>query len=131
MAKLTEKTVLAEENEWAEQKALLLRRRQIRREKRELRFPFLKVTTTKLLMWFLFANCTAIEIFAMVVTLLGVRNASLTGASPDLSPLNSLISSVVCEVVGFALYALKSLRENTKGGIVYETALAAEQQAKG
>ena len=37
----------------------------------------------------------------------------------DFSALQSLITAVVAEVVGFAIYALKSTKENTKGGIVY------------
>lgn len=133
MSQLTDKQVSQEESVWAEQKALILRRKQIRREKWELRLPFLKASTTKLLMWFLFANCTALELFAGYVTLQGVRNATVMGVAPDLSPLNALISPVVGEVIGFALYAIKSMRENTKGGIVYETAVAAtaECNAKG
>ena len=43
--------------------------------------------------------------------------------TPDLSPLMALISAVVAEVIGFAVYALKSTKENTEGGIIYETAM--------
>jgi hypothetical protein len=43
--------------------------------------------------------------------------------TPDLSPLMALISSVVAEVIGFAIYSLKSVRENTEGGIIYETTM--------
>ena len=43
--------------------------------------------------------------------------------NPIFSPLVALISAVVGEVIAFAIYALKSAKENTKGGIVYETAI--------
>ena len=43
--------------------------------------------------------------------------------APDLSPLMALITTVVAEVIGFGIYALKSTKENTEGGIVFETAM--------
>ena len=43
--------------------------------------------------------------------------------TPDLSPLMALITTVVAEVIGFGIYALKSTKENTEGGIIYETAM--------
>jgi hypothetical protein len=39
--------------------------------------------------------------------------------TPDLSPLTSLIGIVVSEVMGFAVYAVKSMKENTEGGITH------------
>ena len=35
----------------------------------------------------------------------------------------ALITTVVAEVIGFGIYALKSTKENTEGGIVFETAM--------
>ena len=39
-----------------------------------------------------------------------------------------LITAVVAEVIGFAIYSLKASKENTKGGIIYETALLKQIQ---
>lgn len=41
----------------------------------------------------------------------------------DFGPLTMLITAVVSEVIGFAIYAVKSTKENTVGGIVYDTAM--------
>ena len=49
--------------------------------------------------------------------------AAAIGMLPDFSPLNALISSVVAETVGFGVYSLKATKENTKGGITYDTAM--------
>lgn len=46
----------------------------------------------------------------------------------DFSALQSLITAVVAEVIGFAIYSLKSLKENTEGGIVYQTAILEAQK---
>ena len=53
--------------------------------------------------------------------------------SPDLTPLVTLITTVVGEVIAFAVYAAKSVKENTAGGIVYETAMKEQpkEQPKG
>ena len=39
--------------------------------------------------------------------------------SPDMSPLTTLIGSIVTEVIGYAVYSLKAMKENTKNGITY------------
>lgn len=41
----------------------------------------------------------------------------------DFSPLTALIGAIVTEVIGYAVYSIKSMKENTKGGITYETAM--------
>jgi hypothetical protein len=54
--------------------------------------------------------------------------------APDFSPLITLIGAVVSEVIGFAIYSIKAAKENTKGGIVYESAmreLNMEEEANG
>ena len=38
----------------------------------------------------------------------------------DFSPIVTLIGAVVGEVIGFAIYAAKSTKENTEGGIIYQ-----------
>lgn len=123
-----------EESLWAREKSNIMRKFTIRQEKRALVRSLLpKASTTKFLMWFLFLNCTIIEVFTMWVTVkefeLAYINPSYT---PDFTPLITLISTVVSEVVAFAVYALKSLKENTSGGIVYEAALKSlEDEAQG
>ena len=59
------------------------------------------------------ANCTIIEIYALVVMAIFA----------DLSALTTLIVAVVGECVSLASYMIKSMHENTSGGIVYESAM--------
>ena len=50
----------------------------------------------------------------------------------DFTPLVTLVGTVVTEVIGFGVYALKSMKENTSGGIVYESTMKEmEEQIKG
>lgn len=84
------------------------------------RFRKKNITTSKLLIAFLFLNCTIIEIFTMYVTLKSLSIVLIIGGAIDFSPLLALIGAVVGEVIGFAIYSLKSMKENTQGGIVYE-----------
>lgn len=72
-----------------------------------------KLTTSKLLILFLFLNCTVIELFTMYVTLKSFSVVLEIGGSIDFSPLVTLIGSVVSEVIGFAVYSLKATKENT------------------
>ena len=46
-------------------------------------------------MYFLFFNCTAIEIFTGIVTIMNINIAREIGISPDLTPLVTLISAGV------------------------------------
>lgn len=112
--------IAKKETEWKIDKSILEREQKIKKEKQQFKT---KISTTKLLMIFLFLNCTAIEIFTGWVTIKSFSLAMMTGAIIDFSPLVALISAVVGEVIAFAIYALKSAKENTKGGIVYETAI--------
>lgn len=78
-----------------------------------------KLSTSKLLMLFLLINCTAIQIYTMVVIILSMK----MGLGADFEPLKMLITTVVTEAIGYAIYSLKASKENTVGGIVYETAM--------
>ena len=82
-----------------------------------------KISTTKKLMFFLFLNCTIIELFTGWVTIQNIALAREMGVSLDFTPLVTLIGTVVGEVLSFAVYAAKSAKENSQGGIVYETAM--------
>ena len=106
----------------------------VKQEKRDFKKQFLpKISTSKLLILFLFINCTIIELFTGFVTLKSLDLTTLTMANPDFTPLVALIGAVVSEVVGYAVYALKSAKENTAGGITYEAAMRQidEDKAKG
>lgn len=120
-----EKDLIISEKRWAREKDLLEREYKLVQEQKDLKNKYKKkMSTSKWLIFFLFLNCTIIELFTGYVTLQTLTIAKITGLPPDLTPLVTLIGIVVAEVIGFAVYALKSLKENTSGGIIYETAMA-------
>lgn len=80
-----------------------------------------KISTTKKIVLFLFINCTIIELFTGWVTIQSLMLAENYMMPVDFTPLVTLIGAVVSEVLGFAIYAVKSAKENSKGGIVYDT----------
>ena len=106
---------------WKQEKDLLIKEQQMTEEKNEVlkKQEKRKLSTTKRLTFFLFINCTIIEIFTLYVTLKQLN----MGMGVDLTPLQMLITTIVGEVIVFAVYSLKSLKENTKGGIIYQTAM--------
>lgn len=121
------KTIEQEEKEWAIEKNLLIRKKKISDEKAEFKKSKQKLTTTKLLILFLFINCTIIELFTGWSVVQSLQLAALTNLPPDFTPLVTLIGAVVGEVFGFAVYALKSSKENCKNGITYETTMLSLQ----
>lgn len=82
-----------------------------------------KLSMTKFIILFLFINCTLVEIFTGWVTVVNLELARDFGVPIDFTPLVTLVGAVVAEVLGFAVYCLKSVKENTAGGIVYDTAM--------
>lgn len=129
-----EREITIKEHRWQREKEVLERKYKLKQEKREFKKKFLpKISTSKLLIFFLFLNCTIIELFTGFVTLKSLDLTTLTMANPDFTPLVTLIGAVVSEVVGYAVYALKSAKENTAGGITYEAAMRQidEDKAKG
>ncbi len=82
-----------------------------------------KMSTSKKLILFLFINCTVIELFTLFITLFSFPLAAAIGVLPDFSPLTTLIGAVVAETIGFAIYSLKAMKENTVGGITYDMAM--------
>lgn len=131
---LDEKKLVQEEKDWAKNKQLLKRKIKIEKDKAKLRNSLKdksKLTTTKLLILFLFINCTIIELFTGWATIQSIQLALQTGLAPDFTPLVTLIGAVVGEVVGFAVYAVKSTKENTVGGIVYDSALNNNDESVG
>ena len=129
-----ERDITIKEHRWQREKEVLEKKYKLKQEKREFKKQFLpKISTSKLLIIFLFINCTIIELFTGFVTLKSLDLTTLTMANPDFTPLVALIGAVVSEVVGYAVYALKSAKENTAGGITYEAAMRQidEDKAKG
>lgn len=115
----------AKEKQWEKEKDIVEREQNLRREKMNVfKRHFQKPSTSKLLILFLFINCTIIEIFTGWVTIKSLALVALTGLAPDFTPLVTLIGAIVSEVIGYAVYSLKSMKENTAGGIVFEKALA-------
>lgn len=119
-----EKQLILKERKWEKEKGYLERELTLEQDKKDFKNKFRrKIANSKLLIWFLFINCTIIEIFTGWVTVKEIYLASQGILNPDLSPLLALIGAVVTEVVGFAIYSLKSTKENTTGGIVYEATM--------
>lgn len=81
-----------------------------------------KISCTKLIILFLFINCTLVELFTGWVVIQNLALAATVGVALDLTPLTTLVGTVVAEVLGFAVYAAKSTKENSKGGIIYDSA---------
>lgn len=118
---LNEKKILKQEQEWEKEKTLLERKEKIKKEKKK--FKNNKITTSKLLILFLFLNCSLIEIFTGWAIAKMLYISSLTGNAIDFTPLVTLIGAVVGEVLGYAIYSLKATKENTSGGVVYDMAI--------
>lgn len=119
-----ERDLIIAERRWQKEKPLREREYKLKEDQRQFKETYRpKISTSKLLIIFLFINCTIIEIFTGYVTLKSLDIATMTFMMPDFTPLVTLIGAVVSEVIGFAIYAIKSAKENTSGGIVYETAM--------
>lgn len=86
-----------------------------------------KISTSKKIILFLFINCSVIEIFTGIITIMDLHLVSQTGMV-DFTPIVTLIGAVVGEIIGFAIYAAKAAKENTVGGIVYQKMLNEQRQ---
>ena len=114
---ISQREMALQQREWAKQKKILQRQQKIKQEKREIKHPHrLKLTTSKLLAFLLFLNCTCIEIFSCWAIKRSIEVAVIDS-------LVALITAVVEEGIGYWVYAAKSKAENTQGGIVYEMAM--------
>lgn len=126
--------ILKEEEEWEQDKFYLEKQKKIKADKRSFFKRLPKLSTSKLLILFLFLNCSLIELFTGWVTIQSINLVQITMMAPDFSPLITLIGAVVGEVIGFAIYSIKAAKENTKDGIVYDIAmreLNKEEEANG
>ncbi len=72
-----------------------------------------KLSFSKIAFIFMLSNCVVIEIYALVAMFY----------FGDLSSLSALIAAVVGECVSFLAFEIKSGKENTSGGIIYESAM--------
>ena len=108
--------------QWQKKKEYLQLKQQLKESKRSLKQK-IKLSTSKILMYFLFLNCTAIEIFTGIVTIINLNIARETGMNPDLTPLVTLVSTGVTQTIGFAIYSIKAAKQNCRGGIVYQQAM--------
>lgn len=72
-----------------------------------------ELSFSKIAVIFIFSNCVVIELYSMYAMLhIG-----------DLSALGALIAAVVGQCVTICSYNIKAGKENTKEGIVFETAM--------
>ena len=108
--------------QWEEEKQYIIKQQEIKKQKQDL-YKYKKLSTSKILTFFLFLNCTAIEIFTGWVTVMNIQIAKELMITPDFTPLLALIGAVVGETIGFAIYSIKAAKQNCVGGIVYEQAL--------
>ena len=114
-----------EEQNWAIEKENIKRRKRIHDEYKELTESTpTKLSMSKKALIFLFVNCSLLEIFTGYITVKTITLAAETGMSPDFTPLITIIGTVVGEVIGLACYYAKSTKENTVGGITYDSAAA-------
>lgn len=80
-------------------------------------------TTSKYLMLFILLNCTAVEIYSMWLMVY----------LSDLSPLTTLMGSVITESISYAIYCTKSFKENKEKALVqldrdkFEAGVVAEE----
>lgn len=114
--------------DWKKEKPIILAEQELKQDIKNTKGKIKKtkkpLTTTKFLMFFLFISCSIIELFTMYAIIKGMN----MGFGIDFSPLTMLISAVVAETIGFSIYSLKSMKENTQGGIVYQTALLEKEK---
>lgn len=106
------KRLKARESYWEEEKPLFEREITLTEDIRKTRDKK-KLSTTKLIVAFIFLNCTIVEIYSMIV-MYQLR---------DISSLYALITAVIGETISFAVYSAKATKENTVGGMTYEMAM--------
>ena len=104
---------------WQQEKELVIAVSKAKQERKEIKNKT-KTTTSKLLTFFLFGSCTIIEAFTLYIIIKGMD----MGYGVNTGPLEMLISALFTQVIGFAVYSLKAMKQNTKGGIVYQTTMS-------
>lgn len=102
IAKYDEKLARAKQ-----EKEIFDKRMEIVAVKKQIR-RFQKPTTTKIIVAFIFLNCTAIEVYSMAAMWLFA----------DFEALYALITAVVSEAMAFAVYAAKAYNETKQEEII-------------
>ena len=102
------------QKKWEQEKEILVEQIKLKEDQDKIKNK--KLSTSKLIILFLFLNCTIVELFTGYITLIDLRLAQTTGIV-DFTPIVTLIGAVVGEVISFGIYAVKSTKENTQGGI--------------
>ena len=103
---------------WEQEKDIIIEQIKLKNDKEKIK-GHNKLSMSKKIILYLFINCTLIELFTGYITIMDLNIAKTTGMV-DFSPMIALITAVVGEVIGFAVYAVKSMKENTQGGITYQ-----------
>ncbi len=88
-------------------------KRELKATRRRKRKKIQKPSTAKMALWYIFTSCTIVQIYSMVAM----------WHFADLTPLVTLIGATVGEAISYCSYSLKSTKENTTGGIVYDMAM--------
>lgn len=140
ISRMTKKTEL-KDYIWSQTKPLIDINNTIDKEKYERKKTHKSIkmpSWSKLFLIFLFINFTALEIFTGWATVYSFKLSLITGISPDLTPLITLIGAVIGETISYGIYCAKSKAENTKDGIVFESArwqmeqdISDEEEAQG
>lgn len=86
------------------------------------------ISWSKILLILLFINFFALEFFICGITLYSLSIATTLAMMPDFTPLITLIGAVIGQTISYGIYIAKSKAENTKDGIIYETAMYNLQQ---
>lgn len=114
--------LILNQSQWEEEKSILIGEQDLQEDKKKTKERKKEqkrtLSMSKRLTLFLFINCTIIQLFTLFITY-----KSFDSGMGDMSGLHLLITAVVAEVVAFAIYSLKSMKQNSAGGIVYETAM--------
>lgn len=120
-----ERICAAHEKVWQREKVILEKEQKIDEEKYNLkqRSWNAKMPTSKMLIIFLFINFLILEIFTGWVTINSFTLAYAIGTMPDFTPLITLLGAIVGQTLSYWIYSSKAKAENTKNGIVYETAM--------
>lgn len=77
-----------------------------------------KISTTKLVMVYLFFVLNLVLIYSLVAM----------WYFKDLTHLGLLITDIIGQVIVYLLYIIKSTKENSEGGIVYATAMRQQNE---
>lgn len=105
---------------------VLLKKRKQFEELKEQYTKKKKISTSKLVLAVLLTSFFAIQLFTAWATIQALSLAQITGIM-DWTPLVALITSIAGSVVSLLGYYAKSTKENTNGGIVYESAMLQQQ----